>query len=134
MKKGIKKWAAGAALAGVIGYIAGIVTAPKSGQETREDIKKATSGAVSQSEKQLKGLYLSLDELTKNAVLKSKSMRDAGKKELNAAIVSANTAKNKLKLVMRALHEGNDSDEDLNAALEDGKEAKRNLMVFFRKK
>ena len=41
MAKTFKKFALGALFAAAIGYIAGILTAPKSGKETREDLKNA---------------------------------------------------------------------------------------------
>ena len=57
MAKNTGKWAAGAVVAGVAGYVAGILTAPKSGKETREDIKHAATKAKTEAEKKLKELH-----------------------------------------------------------------------------
>ena len=45
-KKTAGKLALGAAIGAVIGVVTGILTAPKSGKETRADIKKKTDEVV----------------------------------------------------------------------------------------
>lgn len=50
MKKGTK-YALGTAVAAGIGYVAGILTAPKSGKETRQNIQDQAIKAKKESEK-----------------------------------------------------------------------------------
>jgi gas vesicle protein len=50
----IKKVAIGSAIAAGVGYLTGILTAPKSGKATRQDIKKATAKKAKEAEKELK--------------------------------------------------------------------------------
>ena len=45
-KKGTGKFAIGAIVGAVVGVVAGILTAPKSGKETRADIKKKSDKLV----------------------------------------------------------------------------------------
>ncbi|MEO7364397.1 MAG: YtxH domain-containing protein [Candidatus Saccharimonadales bacterium] len=47
--KTTKKLAIGAAIAGAAGYLAGVLTAPKSGKATRDDIKDATQRGISEA-------------------------------------------------------------------------------------
>ena len=72
-KLGLKAMATGALIAAGAGYLAGILTAPKSGKETRRDISKARSD----SEKQLKKLHSDLNGLIKEAETKTKQARGA---------------------------------------------------------
>ena len=53
----VKKLAIGAAISAVLGYIAGILTAPKSGKETRDDIKSKAHETYAAAEKELKKLH-----------------------------------------------------------------------------
>jgi gas vesicle protein len=63
MSQSSKKWALGAIIAGIAGYIAGILTAPKSGKETRQDIKDAAEQGMAEAEKQLKKLHTQMSDL-----------------------------------------------------------------------
>ena len=49
------------------GYLAGILTAPKSGKETREDIKDTAVKTYSEAEKQLKKLHTELNDVLAEA-------------------------------------------------------------------
>ncbi len=48
------KFAVGAAIGAIVGVAAGILTAPKSGKETRDDIKKKTDEAKVEVDKRAK--------------------------------------------------------------------------------
>ena len=52
-----KKWALGAVIAAIGGFITGILTAPKSGKETRQDIKDEAVKLKGEAEKTLKQLH-----------------------------------------------------------------------------
>ena len=57
MDKRVKKFAIGTVIAAAAGYVAGLLTAPKSGKETREDIKNTAVKTYKVAEKELKELH-----------------------------------------------------------------------------
>ena len=60
MKNSGKKIAIGTIVAGAVGYVAGILTAPKSGKETRKDIGDAAVKAKNEAERKLKKMHSEL--------------------------------------------------------------------------
>lgn len=128
-----KKWALGALVAGLVGFLAGILTAPKSGKETREDIKKATGTAVREVEKQLKSAHTELSELTQKASRLLKAGGKEAKKDLDKAQERAKKAQATVKELLSAIHEGSADDPSLNAALKEAKAAKDHLAKFLKK-
>ena len=130
-----KKIAAGTALvlAGA-GYVAGILTAPKSGKETRKDITKNASKARIDAEKKLKKMHSELNDLIKEGESRSKKLKSAGKKELDDAVAKAKVAKTKAKELLSALHNGDADDPNLQAVIEEVKLAQKNLVTYLKKK
>ncbi len=63
----IKKIAIGSSIAAVAGYVAGILTAPKSGKRTRGDIKNAADKTALEAEKDFKKLQIELGHLIDEA-------------------------------------------------------------------
>ena len=59
----VRKFAIGAALTAVAGYVAGVLTAPKSGKETRDDIKNKAVETYTTAEKELKKLHTELADV-----------------------------------------------------------------------
>ena len=57
-----RKLAIGALIAGAAGYIAGLLTAPKSGEETREDIVDKAGDLKDQAAEELKKAHDELDD------------------------------------------------------------------------
>lgn len=133
MKKTTKRLAVGAAVAGVAGYVAGILTAPKSGKETREDIKTATSKAITEAEKKLKALHSELSDIIDKAKSLASSKSTQAKDQLNKAIDGAQMAKDKVRDVLSALHEGGADDKDLQKALDEANKAIKHLKTFLKK-
>lgn len=132
-KVGAKAVAVGALVAAGAGYLAGILTAPKSGKETRRDIARNASTARVNSEKQLKKLHSDLNDLIKQADKKSKQVRDRTKVELQDATEKAKVAKEKAREVLSALHNGDADDPNLQAAVEEIKQARKNLAKYLKK-
>src|SRR5689334_16286927 len=62
-----KRFAIGALIIGAAGYVAGILTAPKSGKETRADIARVTDKGMAEAEKHLKKLHTELNQLVGEA-------------------------------------------------------------------
>src|SRR4051812_23595938 len=73
MAKAFKRFAISTLVAGAAGYLAGILTAPKSGQSTRKDIKDAADNTISEGERQLKKLHTELNDLLGEVKKRGKS-------------------------------------------------------------
>ncbi len=132
MAKNTGKWALGAALAGVAGYVAGILTAPKSGKETRKDIKDTASRVKSESEKKLKELHSELNKVMAEVKTKGESLSGKAKDELNQGLEKAKVAKEKVREVLSALHDGDADDPELKKALKDAKDALAHLQKYIK--
>lgn len=128
-----EKYALGAVIAATAGYVAGILTAPKSGRQTRGDIAKNASKAKTEGEKQLKKLHSDLLDLIDKANKQSKKAGAKADKELKEAIASAKVAKEKARLLLSALHDGDADDPNLKAVVKEVSAAKENLAKFLKK-
>lgn len=130
MKNGTKKIAIGAIVAGVAGYLTGILTAPKSGKETRKDIQKSALKAKAEAEKTLKKIHSELDLLLNKAKQLSQTVSDDIKKQLDKTIAQAQIAKDKVRDVLSALHDGDTDDRNLQTAIDEAKKAIGLLEVY----
>lgn len=133
MGKNTGKWAAGALALGVIGYAAGILTAPKSGKETRQDIKNAANKAKTEAEKKLKAVLSELNSKLDEAKKKGINLKGKAKDEFDKAYANAVNAKDKVREVLSALHDGDADDPELKKALKDAKSALKNLETYVKK-
>lgn len=134
MSKGTgKKIAAGAAVAGLVGYVVGVLTAPKSGKETREDIKHTATKAKTQAEKKLKELHSELNRKLELAKKRGTKLTGKAREEFDKAISSADAVKEKVREMLSALHEGDADDPELKQALDDAKKALKNLEKYVKK-
>ena len=61
-KVSFKKFAVATGLAAIGGYIAGLLTAPKSGRETRSDLETSARLGIAKSEEQLDKIVNELNE------------------------------------------------------------------------
>jgi gas vesicle protein len=133
-KSGVaKKFAIGAALTALAGYIAGILTAPKSGKETREDIKDKAVETYTTAEKELKKLHTELNDVIAEAAERLGMLRGKGEKSLDEAVAKANTAKEKAREVLSGLHDGEVEDKDLKKAISEATKAVENLRTYLKK-
>lgn len=133
MDRSSKRWAVGALLAALVGYIAGILTAPKSGRETREDIRRAAQNGMVEAEKKLKKLHTQMATLINEAKEQIESLSGTAKKDLQAAIDKAAVAKEKAREMLSALHEGDAQDDELKKAIKEADKALERLMNQLRK-
>lgn len=127
-----KKLAIGAAIAGVAGYLAGILSAPKSGKETRADIKNTANNVKREAEKKLKELSAELGELLDKGQKVLKDQKGKAKVELDAAVKEAKIAQQKVKEVISALKGGETDEPELKKAIAEAKKARDNLVKFFK--
>lgn len=129
----IKKLAIGSAIAAGAGYIAGILTAPKSGKETRGDIKKATNESIAQAEKELKRLHTDLGKVIDEARIKGDKLSAKAKNDLADLVDKAKDSKEKAREVISAVHEGDAEDIDLKKAVKEANVALEHLREFLKK-
>lgn len=128
-----KKLAIGTAVAAAAGYVAGILTAPKSGKETRTDIKVAAEKGVSEAEKQLKKLHSELDSLVGQVKSKGSDLSDKAKKDLDLLVDKAKESKDKARELLSAVHNGDTEDKDLKKAIGDATKAIEHLRDYLAK-
>jgi gas vesicle protein len=127
----VKKVAIGAAITAVLGYIAGILTAPKSGKETRDDIKNKAQDTYAAAEKELKKLHTELTDVIDEVSDRITSFKN--NKDVSGALDKGRDAKQKAREVLSTLHEGEASDKDLKKAISDATKAIEHLRDFLRK-
>ena len=131
-KKG-KNLAIGAVFAAIAGFVAGVLTAPKSGKETRAEIKKAATMSVAEAEKQLKKLHTQLNTLMNDAKTKTDTAKGKAKTELDEALAKAKTVREKARVALSAMHDGDVDDKDLQKVIDDATNAIEHLKAFVKK-
>jgi gas vesicle protein len=127
----VKKFAIGAAITGLLGYLVGILTAPKSGKETREDIRDRAYETYGAAEKELKKLHTELVDLIDEATDRVTEFRN--RKDVKAALQNGHDARQKAREVLSTLHDGEANDKDLKKAISDATKAIEHLRDFLRK-
>lgn len=131
--KAVKKIALLAGIAAGVGYLAGILTAPKSGKETRADIKHTAQKGVAEAEKQLKKTLAELSDLIDDVKKRGEDLGDRASKQLDELMAKGRTARNKAREVLSAIHEGDASDKDLQEAITQAAEALKHLRTYLQK-
>lgn len=129
-----KTVAAGAVILAGASYLVGILTAPKSGKQTRKEILNSSVKARIEAEKKLKKTYSELQDLIKDAEAKSKKLKEKTKSEMQEAIKKAKVAKEKAREMLSAVHDGEADDPNLQAVISEVKLAQKNLVTYLKKK
>jgi len=127
-----RKVAAGALFAGISGYLAGLLTAPKSGEETRAQLADKADDLKSDAAIQLEKAHVELGETLKAAQIKTTTLSAQARDEFNEAVIRARDAQNKTKLVLKAIKDGQAEDPELNKAAKQIKQAQKNLSRFLK--
>jgi gas vesicle protein len=127
----VKKFAVGAAITALAGYLVGVLTAPKSGKETRQVIKNKAEETYSATEKELKKLHTELTDVIDEANDRISSFKN--RKDVDGAIEKGKDAKQKAREVLSSLHDGEANDKDLKKAISDATKAIEHLRDFLRK-
>ena len=133
MNRKSRNLAVGGALVAGLGFLAGILTAPKSGRETRKDINKAAHKAMTEAERKLKLAHSELNEQIDALNTKAQKGKEVASKELKAALAQAEDVKKKTREVLSALHEGEAADKDLDVAVKEARAAITHLKSFVTK-
>lgn len=133
MNKRTGKFALGTILAAVAGYFAGILSAPKSGKETREDIKKSAQNTIYETEKRLKLVHTELTKNIDEVTEKVATLADSAQKEAKSLMDAADKAKEKVRIALSSVHDGEVSDEDLQKAIEEAEKSIKYLKNYLKK-
>ncbi|HET8991881.1 MAG TPA: YtxH domain-containing protein [Candidatus Saccharimonadales bacterium] len=129
----VRSFALGGVLAATAGFLAGLLTAPKSGKEIRGDIKQAGDSVRTDAEKELKTLNIELNKAIKEAKLKSQDFGRKTKKDVDNLVVKADETNVKVREILSALHEGDATDQDLKRAVKNAKSALEHLKDYLNK-
>ena len=127
------KFAVSALVAGVVGYLAGVLTAPKSGKETRNDIKQDVSKHWADVEKELKSLHTELAGRVDDLKAKADKLTGKAQDEVNDLLTKARDSKEKVRVMLSAIHEGDAQDVDLQKALKEANLALKHVKSYFKK-
>lgn len=134
MRKRSTNLAMGAVFLAGLGYAAGVLTAPKSGKETRKDIQRAALRAKGEAEARLKELNVELGDLIDQGKHKAKDVKDSAKVEFVDMLGHAQHARQKAREILSALHEGDAEDKDLKRAINEVNTAIDHLKTYLKKK
>ncbi|HXR49730.1 MAG TPA: YtxH domain-containing protein [Verrucomicrobiae bacterium] len=132
-RSNFKRLAIGSALAATAGYLAGVLTAPKSGKETRSDLKTAADKSWAEAEKDLKKLNKELGKVIDDAKGRGGKLSKKAQKELEATVDKAKDAKEKVREMISAVREGDAQDKDLDRAVKDATTAIAHLRDYLKK-
>lgn len=110
MAKG-KKFGLGIIVGAVAGVLTGILTAPKSGKETRQDIKNKAGEIKGSAERKLKSAHKELDKLVGEAKRKAGELQGRAKEEMDDYAKKADDLKERVKTAITSVKSG-DSDND----------------------
>lgn len=134
MKNSTRRFAIGALIAGAAGYVFGLLTAPKSGKETRQDIKDTAVRGMREAERQLKKLHTELNDVLAEASERADKLSGKAKEELEAAVEVTRKAKETAREILSAVHEGRAEDKDLEKAIKDAQKAVDHLKSYLKKR
>lgn len=127
-----RKIAIGATIAGIGGYLAGILTAPKSGKETRAEIADKAGEVKDEVGVDLQIAQDELGVVIKQASAKTVALGSVAREEFNEALLRAKDAQNKTKILLKAVKDGQAEDPELNKAVKQARQAKKNLAKFLK--
>lgn len=111
MAKG-KKFGLGIILGAVAGVVAGLLTAPKSGKETREDLKNKALEVKGAAERKLKDAHKELGKLSASAKTKGAELKGRAKEELDELSKKAEDLQVKVKAAITSIKSGDDDNDD----------------------
>ncbi len=132
-RNNLKKVAIGSTIAAAAGYVAGVLTAPKSGKKTRTDIKAASDKGVVEAEKDLKKVHSELNKIVAESKIKREKVGAKAQKDLNGLLEKAKVTRQKALEVLVALKKGDAADKDLKKAVKDARDAIDHLKSYFKK-
>ncbi|MDL2363620.1 MAG: YtxH domain-containing protein [Patescibacteria group bacterium] len=129
-----KAVAIGGAVAAVAGFVAGVLSAPKSGQQTRTDLKKAADRKANQAEKELNRVHAELTKAIDDSKGSTEKLTIKAKKEFDELVLKAKDTKEKGREMLSAVQEGKTTNKDVKKAIEDANNAIEHLREYIKKR
>lgn len=123
-----------AMIAAGAGYLGGLLSAPRSGKQTRDKLAKSASKAKTDGEKQLKKLYGEISDSIADVEKQVTKARSKANNERKEAVKTAREARDKAKLLLTAIRNGEADDPNLKSVLSEVKSAKTHLGKFVKSK
>jgi len=115
-----------------LGYIAGVLTSPKSGNELRKDIKQQTNDKIVKVEERIVIVETELNELIQS--LKESANDKNVKEKLDKSLDIANRTKAKVTSLHNAIKDGTlTSDSDIDKAIKEVEKAAEHIKHFLLK-
>ena len=111
MSKG-KKFGLGVIIGAIAGVAAGFLTAPKSGKETRQDIKNKAQEARGSAERKLKEAHKELEKLSAEAKSKAKDLKGKAQEEMDSYANKADELKVRVKGAITSIKSGDDDNDE----------------------
>lgn len=111
MAKG-KKFGLGILIGAAAGVVTGLLTAPKSGKETREDIKNKAGDLKGSAERKLKDAHKELGKLSDEVKAKGKGLQGKAKEEIDELSAKADELKERVKRAITSIKSGDDDNDD----------------------
>lgn len=126
------KLALGAIIGGIAGYITGVLTAPKSGKQTRTDIVDKVESVKDGAENQLQDAIDELNGTINSLKSKGVALSAKARSEYDDTLVKAKDAQNKATQVLKAVKAGEANDPELNKAVRQARQAAKNLAKYLK--
>lgn len=111
MAKG-KKLGLGLIIGAVAGVVTGLLAAPKSGKETRADLKKKAGEVKGAAERKLKDAHKELGKLSDDAKVGADKLKGKAKDELNELSAKADELKDRVKTAITSIKSGDDDNDE----------------------
>jgi gas vesicle protein len=131
-QKSGRKMALTAVVGGLAGYVTGVLTAPKSGKQTRNEIVDKAEAAKDGAEFKLQEAIDELNSTINNTKSKSLALGAKARSEYDESVVKGKDALNKASQVLKAMKAGEASHPDLNKAVKQARLATKNLGKYLR--
>lgn len=128
-----KGLAIGAAIGAVFGVVTGILFAPKSGKETREDIKDAASKAAERLQAEADKLQKEISDLIDKGEVHVKDASKTVSDKAKEAVEQAKHSRDSVMTIAKSVKAGKADDKDLDKAIKKAKDARDSLKVFLKK-
>ena len=117
----------------IVGFVTGLLSAPKSGQETRADIKQTAHKASEVLSAKAKQAQVHLSQLITKAEDKLKQTKQATGSQSRQLVDRAKHAKSQVGDVAKAVKDGQATDKDLDAAVKKANAAVTSLKSYLKK-
>ena len=133
MNKESKNVAAGITIGAVLGFVAGLLLAPKSGKQTRQDITDHMKKIADQAEARLHAIQTELSERVDQAEEQVKKLGKKISSEAKESLAQAKKSREQAQQALVAFKNGQSSNEDLDMAVKNAHAALAGLKSYFQK-